>query len=254
VIGDYGLAFSGEEDVANLVRSWEPDLVVTTGDNNYPAGSPETIDINVGQFYHEFIAPYAGEYGAGAEQNRFFPALGNHDWMDPGAQAYLDYFTLPGNERYYDVAWGPVHLFVLDSMPDEPDGIESTSSQAAWLREGLAVTTEPWRLVFLHHSPFSSSVHGSDPTLQWPYGEWGATAVLGGHDHIYERIVRDGIVYFVNGLGGSVMYAVGEPVKGSQVRYADDFGAMLIDADEQRIAFQFITRAGQLVDAYTITR
>ena len=254
VIGDYGLATPGEEDVARLVQSWRPDFVITTGDNNYPTGSPETIDLNVGQFYHEFIAPYTGEYGAGAEQNRFYPVLGNHDWVDPGARAYLDYFTLPGNERYYDVSWGPVHLFALDSMPGEPDGIESSSKQAAWLREGLAAATEPWKLVTMHHPPYSSGPHGSTAALQWPYGEWGATAVLAGHDHIYERIVRDGIVYFVNGLGGSIRYAAGKPVEGSQARYDDDFGAMLIEADSSQITFRFTTRAGQLIDSYTITR
>jgi hypothetical protein len=254
VIGDYGLASPGEQGVANLVKSWHPDLVVTTGDNNYPIGSRETIDLNIGQFYYQFIAPYAGEYGAGAEQNRFFPALGNHDWVDPGARAYLDYFTLPGNERYYGVARGPVHLFILDSMPGEPDGIGATSKQAAWLRQGFAAAVEPWKLVVAHHPPFSSGPHGPTPALQWPFGKWGATAVLSGHDHIYERILRDGVVYFVNGLGGSVRYAAGKPVKGSQVRYDDDFGAMLIDADAKRITFRFITRAGQVIDSYTIAR
>jgi tartrate-resistant acid phosphatase type 5 len=254
VIGDYGLTSPAEEDVASLVGSWLPDLVITTGDNNYPRGSRETIDLNVGRFYHGFIAPYAGKHGAGAEENRFFPSLGNHDWIDPGARAYLDYFTLPGNERYYDISRGPVHLFALDSMPGEPDGIEASSRQAAWLRAGLATAAEPWKLVYMHHPPYSSGPHSSMPALRWPFGEWGATAVLAGHDHIYERISRDGIVYFVNGLGGSIRYAAGNPVRGSQVRYDDDFGAMLIEAEEGRITFQFITRTGQQVDEYTITR
>jgi hypothetical protein len=254
VIGDYGLATPAQEEVAALVKGWRPDLVITTGDNNYPSGSQATIDLNVGRVYHDFIAPYAGKYGAGAQQNRFFPSLGNHDWADPGAQAYLDYFTLPGNERYYDVAWGPVRLFALDSMPGEPDGIESTSVQAAWLRAGLSEATEPWKLVYMHHPPFSSGPHGSTRALQWPYGKWGATAVLAGHDHIYERVVRDGTVYFVNGLGGSVKYSVERPVRGSQVQYDRDFGAMLIEADERQITFRFVTRTGQQVDAYTITR
>jgi hypothetical protein len=254
VIGDYGAASPDEGDVAKLVKSWHPDLVITTGDNNYPSGSRDTIDINVGKYYHEFIAPYAGEYGTGAKRNRFFPTLGNHDWKDPGARAYLNYFALPGNERYYDVVWGPVHLFALDSVSKEPDGIGVTSRQAAWLHEGLANAAEPWKVVYLHYPPFSSGPHGPTRALQWPYGEWGATAVLAGHDHIYERILRDGIVYFVNGLGGNGKYTVGEAVEGSQARYDDDYGAMLIEANERQILFRFMTHAGQLVDSYTITR
>ena len=37
VIGDYGLASQGEQDVANLVKSSAPSFIVTTGDNNYPS-------------------------------------------------------------------------------------------------------------------------------------------------------------------------------------------------------------------------
>ena len=57
VIGDYGMNNGPEADVADLVASWAPDVVVTTGDNNYPDGAAETLDANVGQFYHAFISP-----------------------------------------------------------------------------------------------------------------------------------------------------------------------------------------------------
>ena len=35
VIGDYGSGDQNEADVADLVKSWDPDLIITTGDNNY---------------------------------------------------------------------------------------------------------------------------------------------------------------------------------------------------------------------------
>src|SRR2546423_11789400 len=114
VVGDFGDAGQPEQNVANLINGWQPDFVVTTGDNNYPAGEAATIDVNIGQYYHQFIYPYMGTYGAGASVNRFFPVLGNHDWGNAypnptGLQPYLDYFTLPGNERYYEFTWGPMH-------------------------------------------------------------------------------------------------------------------------------------------------
>jgi hypothetical protein len=95
VIGDYGDAGQPEIDVANRVKSWNPDFIITTGDNNYPDGAANTIDANIGQYYREFISPYTGSYGAGAPTNRFFPLPGNHDWNTPDLQPYLDYFTLP---------------------------------------------------------------------------------------------------------------------------------------------------------------
>src|SRR5689334_22523803 len=86
VIGDYGAAYAGgasysnELAVANLIKSWKPDLIITTGDNNYPNNEASNIDTNIRQFFHEYIHPYVGTFGAGASSNRFFPSIGNHEW------------------------------------------------------------------------------------------------------------------------------------------------------------------------------
>jgi hypothetical protein len=255
VIGDYGMAGQAEADVAALVKGWSPEFIATTGDNNYDTGSATTIDANIGQYYHDYIAPYTGGYGSGAAANRFFPTLGNHDWASPtGAQPYLDYFSLPNNERYYTIVRGPVQLFMIDSDPNEPDGNTSASVQAQWLQAQLAASTAPWKLVLMHHAPYSSSAgHGSQPVAQWPYAQWGASAVIAGHDHTYERIISNEFPYFVNGLGGRSLYGFSAtPVTGSVVRYNLDYGAMLIEAIDSSITFKFITRTGIEIDTYTI--
>jgi hypothetical protein len=254
VIGDFGTGEQPEADVAALVKSWSPEFIITTGDNNYPDGEAATIDENVGQFFHEFIVPYQGGYGGGAQENRFFPSLGNHDWYAEDAQPYLDYFTLPGNERYYNYVWGPVHFFVLDSDTNEPDGADINSKQAAWLQSQLAISESPWKIVYMHHPPYSSGLHGSIARMQWPYASWGADVVISGHDHTYERISRDGITYFVNGLGGRSKYLFFGPVDGSQFRYNQDYGAMLVEASETNIRFQFINRQGELIDAKDLAK
>ncbi len=255
VIGDYGQAGPDEADVALLVEQFDPDYVLTTGDNNYPSGDEATIDRNVGQYYARWIHPYLGIYGDGATENRFFPSLGNHDWGVPGAAPYLSYFVLPGNERYYDVALGPVHFFCVDSDAYEPDGIEVGSRQAEWLREALAASTAPFRIVLQHHPPLSSALeHGSDARLQWPFRQWGATAVLAGHDHTYEHVIQEGVHYVISGLGGRSRYPYAGAVSGSRMFYNEDFGALFIEADETRATFEFVTRARQVVDAFTIRR
>lgn len=252
VIGDYGTGSSAESGVASEVKSWNPDFIITTGDNNYGSGAADTIDPNIGQFYHDYIGNYTGSFGAGSASNRFFPSLGNHDWGTPGAQPYLDYFTLPGNERYYDFTKGPVEFFVIDSDGNEPDGTSSTSVQAQWLHSELAASTAHWKLVYFHHPAYSSGPHGSTTDMQWPFQQWGASAVLSGHDHIYERLIENNLPYFVNGLGGASVYSIGSPVAGSQVRYNADYGAMLVTADDTQLTFQFITQAGTVIDSYTI--
>lgn len=252
VIGDYGMEGEPAGAVAALVASWAPDFVATLGDNNYPNGEAATIDRNVGQYYSQFIAPYRGAFGPGAAENRFWPVLGNHDWVS-GTEPYLAYFTLPGNGRYYSLQRGPVGLFALDSMPGEPDGITADSAQAAWLQAELAASDARWKVVIFHHAPYSSGHNGSSDWMRWPFAAWGAQLVLAGHDHTYERVHAEGITYVVNGLGGGARYARGfSAVEGSQVFFNADHGAMLVEADTTSLRASFVTRAGQTVDSFSL--
>ena len=254
VIGDFGGGGSPERQVAELVDSWNPDFVITVGDNNYPNGSDETIDKNIGRFYQQYIFPYRGEYGPGADQARFFPTLGNHDWNTNQGQPYFDYFDLPGNGRYYNFTWGPVEFFALSSDSREPDGVSRKSIQANWLKEQLAKSQSPWKLVYFHHSPYSSGLHGPVDWMHWPFADWGASAVLSGHDHTYERLNIDGLPYFVNGLGGGSIYDFESISEGSQFRYNDTYGAMLVTANIKQMTFDFYNWKGELIDTYQINK
>ena len=252
VIGDFGVGNEAEAKVAELVRAERPDFIITTGDNNYPDGEAETIDRNIGRFYHDFIHPYVGRYGAGATENRFFPSLGNHDWVTAGAEPYLDYFTLPGNERYYDLVRGDVHLFAVDSDQHEPDGIEATSKQAAWLERSLGASKVAWQIVYMHHPPFSSGSHGSSVELRWPYAAWGADLVLAGHDHHYERIEEGGIVYVVNGLGGNRPYSIRQRIPGSVSAYRERHGAQFIEASKSTLVSRFVNVGRETIDEFSL--
>lgn len=251
VIGDFGYAGPNEKSVADFVKAQKPEFVVTTGDNNYVYGEQKTIDANIGQYYAEFICPYSGSFGPGGSTNRFFPALGNHDWYTRSLP-YLDYFQLPGNERYYELVWGNVHLFVVDSDEHEPDGIDANSKQAAWLRERLAASKSRWKIVTMHHPPYSSGSHGSSVELRWPYEAWGASLVLAGHDHHYERIEVGKLPFIVNGLGGRSIYRIEAPIPGSKVRFAEAYGAQIIEATATELVSRFFTASGKLIDERTL--
>ncbi len=257
VVGDFSVdnQTAPTRDVANLVKGWNPDFIATVGDNNYPDGAAATIDANVGQWYHAYISPYSGSYGGGASGgNKFFPAIGNHDWSvnSGGYTPYLNYFSLPGNERYYTTVQGNVQLFVVNSDSHEPDGTSSSSIQGQWLQNALATSTAQWKLVLFHHPAYSSGTTGSNTYMQWPFQQWGASAVISGHDHVYERIIKNGFPYFVNGLGGESIFGFNTPISGSASRYESDYGAMLIDTSSSSMNFQFINRSGQVIDSYSL--
>lgn len=251
VIGDFGVDSDDEADVAALVHSWDPDFIVTLGDNNYPVGSSLSIDENIGKYYARFMGHYAGDYGPGADVNRFFPSPGNHDWYSPERlNPYTRYFHLPGNERYYDLRIGPIHLFALDSDGHEPDGNTPDSSQARWLEPRLRASDACLKLVYFHHPAYSSSSHGNALNMRWPFAAWGATAVMSGHDHAYERLDIGGTPYFVNGLGGAPTYEFAEVQPESRVRFNAAHGAMLVRVHPDGVEYQFRDTQNRLVDRH----
>lgn len=291
VIGDYGSSVDkklqpNEQQVADMVKSWNPSFIITVGDNNYSCGAASDLDKNIGNYYCDFIYNPGATAGtvctgkaADDKKNYFFPSLGNHDWYTPKAQPYLDYFTqLPGNRRYYDFVQGPIHFFALDSEstlackkggnedeePDtgkcpqkcaqEPDGTTHKSKQARWLKAALKKSKSPWKLVFFHRPPYSC---GDAATwMRWPFEHWGVNAVLAGHHHVYERIVKKSSLnfpYFVNGVGG-IHLAKCHPhnikkglpsTKFDAVNIVNSYGAMLVEATETEIVFKFHVLGGK---------
>jgi len=273
VIGDFGdgtFRYGNHVvNVANIVHSWNPEFIVTVGDNTYMPkkdNEADQYDSDVGQFYYQYIYPYSGQYGQGSGINRFFPALGNHEYYEPnfgvGIQEYLDWFVLPGNERYYNVRWSEeVEIFVINNYNgysskdlgnEEPDGSDANSIQALWLKNELSSSTATWKLVFGHVPPYASGVTSSQSlSTRWPFKEWGADAMFAGHRHNYERLVVDGMLYFVDGTGGYGLHSFTEPVIGSQVRIKQ-YGAMLVDANPNDITFKFINELGVELDSFTL--
>jgi hypothetical protein len=164
--------------------------------------------------------------------------------------AYTDYFTLPGNERYYDVDLGLVHLFAVDSDPREPDGTTVDSAQAQWLRTRLARSNSCFNVVYFHHPAYSSGPHGSSLDMRWPFEAWGADVVLAGHDHVYERFEVGQIPYFTVGLGGGAPYPFVTTIPESRAQFNSDFGAMRVTANRRGMRFEFIDANGNVVETF----
>ncbi len=277
-LADYALAsnYPGPaQDVADLIHSWKPEAILAVGDNNYPDGDPSTIyGANVG---------YLADILAG----KMFPALGNHDLdTDGNGSTQINFFfdgTAPGNGRYYNVRRGNTEFFCLNpgwtsaqansaqgnasyNPTTEPDGNTFTSIQGQWLKAALARSTALWKVVYFHFPPYVSSTATDDhspghPRMRWPFREWGATIVLNGHSHSYERLLVDNFPYIVNGIGGQTnrVYNNAYISPGSQFRYAvtpgsTDYGALKITATESFIRFDMILRTGALIDSYQINR
>jgi len=88
--------------------------------------------------------------------------------------------------------------------------------------------------------------------MRWPFKNWGATTVLSGHEHVYERLYVDGLSYFVNGLGGESIHSFDSTIFGSQLRYNGNYGAMIILAYDDSLSMRFYNVTGNKIDQYKI--
>lgn len=246
VISDIHGATASTLSVSQLVQSWAPEFIITCGDNHY--SSLSAIDEQVGPYYSSFIFPYTGAYGTGDTANRFYPCMGNHDLDTYGYNPYTQYFTLPGNEHYYDFVKGSVHFFALNSDYTEPDGVTELSNQALWLQAQLANSTAPFKVVYFHLPPYSSGMHGSTTYMRWPFKQWGASIVLSGHDHYYEKLLVDSLPYLICGVGGGALYTYYNPLAESLFYDCNHYGALLAQACPDSLILEFRNTSDSLID------
>jgi hypothetical protein len=270
VIGDYGGDSTPEKRVAAMIRAWGPDFILTLGDNAYSDHNPrhDAFQADVVAYYGDFIVKASDD--PEGTRTRFFPSLGNHDYKKSGGgvtperlAAYERTFAVPvgpGGHHYYEFARGPVRFFALDSNKNEAwDGWKPDSAQALWWRAALARATERWKIVFFHHAPYQSgSQHGDEIHMRaWQFEKSGVTAVLAGHEHVYERVMLEQVPFITNGLGGTTIYRFNDRIlPESKVHYptsrqtgrADLFGALFVEASDAAITFEFWNLKGERID------
>jgi len=56
---DLGATGPQQQAVAEMMRSWNPSDLIQLGDESYNVNSSSHLDINIGQYYNDFIYPYA---------------------------------------------------------------------------------------------------------------------------------------------------------------------------------------------------
>jgi hypothetical protein len=116
--------------------------------------------------------------------------------------------------------WSNARFFMVNGMVPY-----TTGPTRAWLERALGDSDdEPglvWRIVVVHHGPWSSGPHGDNKILHEGnipqlLRAHKVDLVLSGHDHIYERGFADGLAYLVSGGGGSPVYRVKRAEKTSR--------------------------------------
>ncbi len=237
VKGDWGTGSAGQAAVTRRMcgeaRRQRFAFVLTTGDNfNRPDGV--ATDATYWRPERCLLAlriPWRASWG-------------NHDVRGDSTATVLG-----APARYYAFSAGPARFIVLDANdPADP-------AQLAFLRRELAGARERVRIVALHQPVYTSGVHAPSATAQrlWaPLFRRGHVAlVLQGHNHMYERIVRDGVTYITTSGGGDQLYPCVRPTEGLRTcAYAFHF--LTITAGERSIAVRAVTPRGKVLERVTI--
>lgn len=195
VVGDVGTGDDEEYETAGamtaLLRDGPIDGLILLGDNVYPDGDPALLGETV------FI-PFGSLLYSGTE---LLPVLGNHDIRNGNGAGQMEALGMPA--RWYAEQFGNTLFVGLDSNTPADAG------QLQWLEGTLAASDAEWRIVAMHHPPYSAGLHGShEPSLAAfvpLFEQYGVDLVLSGHDHDYQRSKPvNGVTYIVSGGGAKI--------------------------------------------------
>ena len=267
-MGDFGTGGSLQSKVLALLgqNGRAGEFLLTLGDNAYSSGTEA-------EFQSNMFKPMA----ALLRNTPLFPTPGNHEYITQNAKPYLDNFYLPANnpagtERYYSFDWGPVHFVSLDSNCLSYPTSECTKAlQQAWVKQDLAATTRPWKVVFFHHPLWSSGEHGSSTSMRNAFAaifeQYGVDLVLTGHDHNYERSKAmkgdavaasgaKGIPYLVVGSGGATLRPFGTSSQPSWSAFRDNsnVGYLDVTVNGGTLTAKFISSSNVVRDSLTLTK
>ncbi|MBI2897548.1 MAG: metallophosphoesterase family protein [Deltaproteobacteria bacterium] len=264
----FGQELSRHADVVTLVdQTMAPDFVLATGDM---VQHGEQDDLWLAWF----------ESGQAMFRHTvLFPTIGNHDYEneddpaadDAGLMNWYRVFDLPAADgesqrSYFSFSWGTVAFIVLDRY----QGFDEGSPQLAWLEQSLEASRADEHVrhivVSVHPPPEGVAWFGPDETLRALeplFAEFDVGLVLGGHEHSYQRVVKDGITYVVTGGGGAPLDGLTDfgGVGCDLVVHGNDglqavntctYHAVQLDVAGETIDARAIDLDGEVLDEFTI--
>lgn len=243
---------SGAEATAALLEQI-PGTVFAMGDLAYEDGSAAN--------FKDCYNPTWGRF-----KDRTKPALGNHEYHEPTASAYFEYWGAvagPVGQGYYSYDLGAWHVVVLNTNCDAKGlgGCAKGSPEELWLREDLQEHANDCIVAYGHHALYSSGISRAHavhtelrPLWQDLYAAH-ADLVLAGHEHSFERFApqdpnghldqKNGIREIVAGTGGRSHDLLGYPMRNSEVRDWQTYGVLKLSLGPEKYSWEFIPAQGK---------
>lgn len=245
VLGNSGTGEPAQYELADqmtaLRERFQYGVVLLLGGNIQGNERPQ-------DFVKKFEAPYKRLLAEGVT---FHAALGNDDSRE---QRHYKNFNMSGKLYYTFQPRPEIQFLALESTYVEKEQIE-------WLEATLRDSTSAWKIVYLHHPPYSSGRrHGSDTRLRKQlepiFIKYNVSVVLSAQDNVYERTrPQNGITYFVIGSGGK--FGKGDIDRSSGLTasgFDTDLAFLAAEISGDQMHFNAISRTGQTVDSGALSR
>lgn len=221
------------------------------------AGDMVTMGKNDYEWDEQYFGP-AKEFFATIP---YYAVIGNHERNCP----LFDRIFLTPAARNWSQEIGSVLLIGIDGSMDWASG----SELAVWLEKILSETKAKYIFLVSHYPAWTSGSHGSldkgrpsekeiryaQDVLMPLLKKYNATAMVAGHDHIYERSEPDdGVTMIVVGGAGAPLRGKALTAK-KQNPYSKVFASKLhyglISVDEDVCTMRVLTPEGKEIDAMT---
>jgi len=242
----------GARATAKLIEKI-PGTVFAAGDLVYESGSPDEFEFCYGPTWGRF-------------KDRTRPAMGNHEYVNPIAHGYFEYWGAqagPVGKGYYSFELGGWHIVALNTncYAKGLGGCGAGTPQETWLKADLASHPNACIVAYGHHALFSSGFfkwHAVHPELKQLWQDLYAAhadLVLAGHEHSYERFAaqdpdgnadpEQGIREIVVGTGGRSHGLLGFAAPNSEVRNWETFGVLKLTLLPGKYTWEFLPVEGK---------
>lgn len=231
-----------DAQVAQLIRSKNPDHLFLLGDIQYNSGERS-------QYLQNFI-PIWGDMLPIAK-----PVIGNHD-LAKGSSAFYEFFPQVKKPGYYTFDISDTWRVIALNTNDDCKYVkcDSGSDQYKWLESQLQSSYDKCIITMQHHPRDSSGPHGNNWAIKHIdnlYYKYGVSLSLSAHDHHYERfdVLPPRIIA---GTGGKENRKTGNPAPGSAYIVDDTHGALFLEVHDYYIISYFVAIDGTVHDQQTI--
>ena len=178
---------------------------------------------------------------------------------------YFNYFTLPGNERYYKVSKKhldtKVDFFVLNitstfnsETANEQDGVVVESVQHQWFVRETTNSDADFKIVLVHDEPHGS-FESNPVTKSWNLEQY-VDVVMSGDVQVYERslITTDfGKAFFLSvGVGGLTLENTTPQENSASQSIVKEYGALFMQINSGQLDFEFKDKYGKTRDTFTL--